>query len=200
MGGSWPCSQDIRVLQRGSNSMSLSFGDAVLQREDPGMTPDLLPQRSRTLLNTPASRPAAGSLGAPTCWRSEKRSADRFQGPLQTPLVLTDPRRTGGEAGGSLGPLGQLQNLYSHQPTGRHPPHCGKCRTEDSGPAWGVGTGKRQKRSQDRSRVLEDPCSPSSSSAQESGSGLRGFPLFLSVPCRLKARSPFCGPPLTWRA
>ena len=126
-------------MQWGSNSMSLSFGDAVLQREDPGTTPDLLPQRSRTLLNTRASRPTDSSLGVPMCYRNEKCSANRFQCPLQIPSVLTDPGRTGGKAGRSLGLLGQLQNLYSRQPTGRHPPHCGKCRTEDSGPAWGIG-------------------------------------------------------------
>ena len=88
-------------MQWGSNSMSLSFGDAVLQREDPGTTPDLLPQRSRTLLNTRASRPTDGSLGVPMCYRNEKCSANRFQCPLQIPLVLTDPGRTGGKAGRS---------------------------------------------------------------------------------------------------
>ena len=44
-----------------------SEGEAGIQREDPGMTPDLLPQRSRTLLNTRASRPTDGSLGVPMC-------------------------------------------------------------------------------------------------------------------------------------
>ena len=54
-----------------------------------------------------------------------------------------------------------------------------------------LGTGKGHRRCQNRPSVLEDPSSPSFSTAQESDSGLKGFPLFPYVPRRLKAGKSF---------
>ena len=129
----------------GDNTMSLSFGDAPLQRQDQSTVPDLFLQTSRILLYALASCPTAGRLGLPYPRRKKGALLTDSQHLPQNPLVLVDPRRTRGGAGGGgdFGQLGQPQDLYSHQPTGRHPPHCGKCQTEDSGPAWGGGDEER---------------------------------------------------------
>lgn len=44
-----------------------------------------------------------------------------------------------------------------------------------------LGAGKSHRRGQDRPRILGDPFSSSLPTAQDSGSSLKGFPLFLQV-------------------
>lgn len=93
---------------------------------------------------------AAQQPAVPLCPRGMARSARLvdFQCLLWIPLGLAKPGRTSGKEGRSSGQPGQPHDVYSHRPAGKHPLHCGTCRTEDSGPAWGVGD---REKSQERS-------------------------------------------------
>lgn len=84
----------------GDNTMSLSFGDAPLQRQGQSTVPDLFLQTSRILLYALASCPTAGRLGLPYPRRKKGALLTDSQHLLQNPLVLVDPRRTREGAGG----------------------------------------------------------------------------------------------------